>query len=159
MDNMKEVIIMGNIMERYYTNSEYTYCYGYIPTGEAKVVTGTRFKEFAEISRSNEIYKKLKLGDLIYLSEDNKNYTIKNISTDTKGNTIYFINKTVDTVDAEDIEKTKAAAQINYDRWVTVVEEYELREKEKEENEKIKAMVEKEVSKMDSWWKSVRRKW
>src|SRR5699024_11371463 len=120
---MKEVIIMGNIMERYYSNDDYEYAHGYrgsvhicIPMeGSAKVITKTKFKEFIEIGRSQEIDKTLKVGDLIYLDEDNVNYPIENISTDLEGNTLYFIDKTVKIVDAEKSEETKNGAQKSKD--------------------------------------------
>ena len=163
---MKEVIIMGNIMERYYSNDDYEYAHGYRGSvhicismeGSAKVITETKFKEFAEIGRSQEIDKTLKVGDLIYLDEDNVNYPIENISTDLEGNTLYFIDKTVKIVDAKNIEETKIEAQKFYDDWKAKKEEFHLSEKKEEGNYKIKEVADKETSKMESLWKYIRGK-
>jgi len=163
---MKEVIIMGNVMERYYSNDDYEYARGYrgsvdiyIPMGgSAKVITKTKFKEFIEIGRSQEIDKTLKVGDLIYLDEDNVNYPIENISTDFEGNTLYFIDKTVKIVDAKNIEETKIEAQKFYDDWNTKKEKCYLSEKKETKNYGIKAVADKETSKMESLWKYIRGK-
>lgn len=139
----KEVIIMGEVLERTY---EIGYFHDFY---SAKLVQN--FKEYREITRSSKINTSLKIGDHIYLNEENDIYSINKIATNTDGNILYFIDKVVEVLDTEDIEAAKQST-------LESVKKFNKMRKEAFEEHKQAKMIEKEVSKMDRFWNWGRNK-
>lgn len=136
-----EVIIMGKIMERTYTDDIFetevenlgkkafnlkSQSYR-IP----KVVEKTIFKEYIEIMKNKKISKDLRKGDFIYFPVDNREYKIEKVLSDTEGNIVYFIDKIVNTVDKENIEAKKLEVKIKIRNWVEQQEEQQAELQEK----------------------------
>jgi len=90
-----------------------------------KIIEEYSFIDYVEIDTQEILNPPLKEGELVYFESENRKYTILEVARNTKGDYIYFINRTFEIIEDEETEESRIKANKKYEEEINKFEDYQ----------------------------------